>query len=77
MKISDQQADAFNIYGRFLIEIVNDEEKGEELIKKAQLQSLDKSSKKQKEMLGGKDGVTSETPIIIGDCDIKRLGYIL
>jgi hypothetical protein len=28
-------------------------------------------------MLGGKEGISlSETPILIGDCDIKRLGYI-
>jgi len=49
MKISDQQADALQIYGKFLIEIVNDEENGEDLIKKAQILSLDKTSKKQKE----------------------------
>ncbi len=49
MKISDQQADALQIYGKFLIEIVNDEENGEDIIKRAQILSLDKTSKKQKE----------------------------
>jgi hypothetical protein len=49
MKISDQQADALKIYGKFLIEIVNDEENGEALIKKAQILSLDKTNKKKNE----------------------------
>jgi hypothetical protein len=49
MKISDQQANALQIYGKFLIEIVNDEENGEDLIKKAQILSLDKTNKKKNE----------------------------
>ena len=49
MKISDQQADALQIYGKFLIEIVNDEENGEDIIKRAQILSLDKTNKKKNE----------------------------
>ena len=46
MKISDSQADALKMQGRFLIEILHDEENGRELIKRAQNLSMDKSNKK-------------------------------
>ena len=59
-----------------MIEILHDEDNGKELAKRAQNLTLDKSNKKQNEMLGGKGGISSETPIMIADCDIKRLGYI-
>ncbi len=76
MKISDCQVGALKTYGKFLIEIINDEEKGLKIIKRAQLLSLDKSKTKQGDMMAGKEGISSECPVIIADCDIKRLGYI-
>lgn len=58
------------------MDILNDEEQGKSLLKRATVLSLDKNARKQNEMLGGKEGIASETPICIVDCDLKRLGFI-